>query len=787
MSAQLLESLIPNTRCCVYLRTDQAQTIELRGSGLSELLGNRTDVPAAADWQAFQSEINPEDLIRIPKHPMSFGDTIGSDWDIYQLRIKDAADRWATLRFHDAEIGTAAGGDRVRVGVAIRLERAAEFTHKCLFLDQGWRSLAMRLPVLMAQLDASANPVYANELAEALLGTGGAFGSWQMVMGAGGTTHLGRIALDALTEAIATGQAVSHITRHEDTDVYAALHFIPVVKQSGLSTSVLVIGHVFQQGVVRAQAEVRPGLSEVLHAAVSDPVIVADAVTGQLLDANPAATITYGWPRAKLLQLRWDDLIADACESTLTHRTPSEPGVTFSHHRRRGGASFPVEARENTLVLKGRSIVISTIRDVTERLTAERQQSQLEARLQQAQKLESLGVLAGGIAHDFNNLLSGILGSLDFVGADLPPQSELSQSLTLARECAERAAVLCDQLLAYSGRGRFVVKPVSLNTVVEELRPLLEISLVSKPCLTFEFEPDLPLIEVDLAQMRQVVLNLVMNAAEATRAGSGHVTVRSRLVEVRRDELSQYLMGEQLTDGKYVSLEVSDDGCGMDEPTLARIFEPFFTTKFAGRGLGLPALMGIVRGHRGAIQVVSNAGRGSRFRVLFPIPRRRISEMSHAPPTLNWQGFGCVLFADDELPVRSVGRRILERLGFEVILAQNGRAAVDEFARQPDIISLVILDLTMPEMTGEEALREIRKMRPDIPIVLTSGYGEEEVLERLAYTSIDAFLKKPFRMEDFTNLIQSVLKRRSVNGISFESPEPVRPRLSVGSRAQGDR
>ena len=787
MPVQLLESLIPNTRCCVYLRIDRAQTIELHGSGLSELLGNRTDVPTAADWQAFQTEIKPEDLSRIPRHPTTIGDAIDADWDIYQLRLKDAADRWATLRFHDVEIGIAAGGDRVRLGVAIRLERAAEFTHKYLNLDQGWRSLALRLPVLMAQLDASANPVYANELAEALLGRGGAFGSWQVVNVPDGSPHLGRFALDALTEAIVTGLAVSHVTRHEDTDIYAALHFIPGVKRSGLSTSVLVMGHVFQQGVAKAQSEVRPGLSEVLRAAVSDPVIVADAVTGQLLDANPAATITYGWPREKLLQLRWDDLIADACESTLTHRTPSEPGVTFSHHRRRGGASFPVEARENALVLKGRSIVISTIRDVTERLTAERQQSQLEARLQQAQKLESLGVLAGGIAHDFNNLLSGILGSLDLVSADLSPQSELSQPLTLARECAERAAVLCDQLLAYSGRGRFVVKPVSLNTVVEELRPLLEMSLVSKPCLTFEFEPDLPLIEVDLTQVRQVVLNLVMNAAEATRAGSGHVTVRARLVEVRRDELSQYLMGDQLTDGKYVSLEVSDDGCGMDESTLARIFEPFFTTKFAGRGLGLPALMGIVRGHRGAIQVVSNSGCGSLFRVLFPIPRRRVSETSHAPPALNWQGFGCVLFADDELPVRTVGRRILERLGFDVILAHNGRAAVDEFARRPDIISLVILDLTMPEMTGEEALREIRKMRPDVPIVLTSGYGEEEVLERLAYARIDAFLKKPFRMEDFTSLIQSVLQRKSVSGISFRSPEPTTPRLSVGSRAQGDR
>jgi two-component system cell cycle sensor histidine kinase/response regulator CckA len=430
--------------------------------------------------------------------------------------------------------------------------------------------------------------------------------------------------------------------------------------------------------------------------------------------------------------------------------------------------------------------VISTIRDITERLTAEHQQSQLEARLQQAQKLESLGVLAGGIAHDFNNLLSGILGSIDLAYADLPAASELRQPLSLARECAERAALLCDQLLAYSGRGRFVVKPVSLSTLVEELRPLLEMSLVNKPRLKFEFDTDLPLIEIDVAQVRQVVLNLVMNAAEATRAGSGHVTVRSRLVDLRREELSQYQMGDHLPAGKYVALEVSDDGCGMAPSTLTRIFEPFFTTKFAGRGLGLSALMGIVRGHRGAIQVVSDSGKGSLFRVIFPIQRQRATEPVHVSAS-DWQGCGCVLFADDELPVRTIARRILERLGFQVILANSGRAAVEEFARRADSFSLVILDLTMPEMTGEEALREIRKLRPHVPIVLTSGYGEEEVLERLAQTRVDAFLKKPFRMEEFSGVVQSVLERRNLSGIELKGASPTGVKVNADSRAQGGR
>src|ERR1700690_2388838 len=221
-------------------------------------------------------------------------------------------------------------------------------------------------------------------------------------------------------------------------------------------------------------SENHPGRFDSLFAAVAGPVIVADGETGQLLDANPAATAVYGWDRESFLRLTWDHLISPAADSALTHRTPTGTGVTLTYHRRIDGTVFPVEAKENSLVLDGRVIVVSTIRDVTERLLAEREQIQLEARMQQAQKLESLGVLAGGIAHDFNNLLSGILGSIDLSSAELVPESSLSLSLTLARECAERASVLCDQLLAYSGRGRFVVTPMSLTTLVEELRPLLE-------------------------------------------------------------------------------------------------------------------------------------------------------------------------------------------------------------------------------------------------------------------------------------------------------------------------
>jgi two-component system cell cycle sensor histidine kinase/response regulator CckA len=277
-----------------------------------------------------------------------------------------------------------------------------------------------------------------------------------------------------------------------------------------------------------------------------------------------------------------------------------------------------------------------------------------------------------------------------------------------------------------------------------------------------------------------------MNAAEATPTGTGHVIVRSNVTDVTREELARCMLGDELSPGRYVALEVIDNGCGMDESMLERIFEPFFTTKFAGRGLGLPALLGIVRGHRGAVQVVSNEGHGSVFRVLLPINRRRSSILPSASATW-WHGRGCILFADDEPPVRTVGRRILEKLGFQVVLAQNGRIAVDEFSRRADEISLVILDLTMPEMTGDQAMAAIRRLRPQVPIVLTSGFGEEEVVERLSNVPIDGFLKKPFRVEEFSSLVRTVFERRSVSGITAVLPGSMFQQPMADIRVKGDR
>ncbi len=711
-----------------------------------------------------------------------------STFDAYRIRLKNAVGQWIYVQCFEADYlfdNECLNG--ARLGVMVDVNQSHEIQTAIRNHNASWTLLARKAPAIVARFDRAGSATFANDLARNILGI--AYRGSQ----SGPTSleslpiYIKQIIEECMDKVAKSKQPVSRLIEYPGSDIVSTLHFVPDPVATTPVAAALVVGQVYRRFTdSTALPESHPGRFDLLFAAVSDPVIVADGETGRLLDANPAATAVYGWDRDKFLNLNWDDLIAPAADSALTHRTPTGTGVTLTYHRRIDGTVFPVEAKENSFVLDGRVIVVSTIRDVTERLLGEREQAQLEARMQQAQKLESLGVLAGGIAHDFNNLLSGILGSIDLASTDLTPESVLAQSLSLARECAERASVLCDQLLAYSGRGRFVVKPVSLTTLVEDLRPLLEVSLVNKPRLTFELEPALPLVNVDAAQIRQVILNLVMNAAEAAPSGTGHVIVRSCVTDISRDELSNCLLGDELQPGRYVVLEVVDNGCGMDETTLARIFEPFFTTKFAGRGLGLPALLGIVRGHRGAIQVVSNEGHGSVFRVLLPTNRRRSSLMPSASSPW-WHGRGCILFADDELPLRTVGRRILERLGFHVVLAQNGRIAIDEFARRADEISLVILDLTMPEMTGDQALLEIRRLRPQVPIVLTSGFGEEEVLERLSNVAIDGFLKKPFRVEDFSSLVRSVLERRSISGISPKFGVPENQLGNADTRAKGDR
>ncbi len=399
---------------------------------------------------------------------------------------------------------------------------------------------------------------------------------------------------------------------------------------------------------------------------------------------------------------------------------------------------------------------------VVEREQSETERRELEARIRQMQKTESLGVLAGGVAHDFNNLLMGVLGNADLALLRLPPTSPIRDHLTAITQATHRAADLTRQMLAYSGKGKFLVESLDLSCLIEEIDHLLSASVSKKAEIGYHLVQNLPAVEADATQIRQVIMNLIANAAEAIGEGSGTISISTGAMDCGRTYLMQSYLDENLPAGTYVYVEVTDTGSGMDEQTRAKIFDPFFTTKFTGRGLGLAAVLGIVRGHRGAINVSSEPQRGTTIRVLFPACPRPTAAPSVPGPELevpDWRSHGFVLVVDDEEAVLTVAKDMLETLGFEVLAAVDGHQAVEVFRRRADEIRLVLLDMAMPRMDGEEAFLEIRRIRSDARVLLSSGYNEQTATNRFAGRGLAGFIQKPYRLAALREKIRQVLER----------------------------
>jgi len=407
-------------------------------------------------------------------------------------------------------------------------------------------------------------------------------------------------------------------------------------------------------------------------------------------------------------------------------------------------------------------VIICVGHDITERKKAANALRESDARVRHAQKLESLGVLAGGIAHDFNNLLAVIQGNAELAMLDLSDERAVRLSMDEIRKASVRAAELTHQMLAYAGRGRFVVEPVNLSRLVRDMADLLKISIAKKIRMEYELAESPPMIAADAAQVRQVVMNLITNAAEAIGEEAGAITLTTGIVDADRTMLAEAYFDDDLPEGRYVFLRVSDTGRGMDSDVRSRLFDPFFSTKFTGRGLGLAAVLGIVRAYQGAIRIDSNVGRGTAFEVLLPcgaqLAPAAAPARDEAPESLAaWRADGTALVVDDEQAVRAMAARMLSDVGFNVLTACNGREAVEVFAEHAEGIVVVLLDLTMPEMGGEEAFAALRTIRPDVPVLLCSGYTEEDAAARFAGKGLSGFLHKPFDFDAMVAHLHRVL------------------------------
>lgn len=396
-------------------------------------------------------------------------------------------------------------------------------------------------------------------------------------------------------------------------------------------------------------------------------------------------------------------------------------------------------------------------RDITARVRAEHEYRAVERKLQETQRLESLGVLAGGIAHDFNNLLQTIQGNanLALIETDQAEQKHALQQITAA---SRRAAELVQQLLAYAGKSSIVMRPLDVNAVVREMTSLLRVSVPRSIEIEYVLADQLPLVEADSSQMRQVIMNLITNAAEAIQTGRGTVQLTTSMQLIHPDLLRLAVVGADLPPGRYLVAEVRDDGIGMDAATLARIFEPFFTTKFTGRGLGLAAVLGIVRAHHGALLVDSTPGTGTTFRLILP-PSRNTPALLGTPsvPTgRRWSG-ETVLIIDDDEAVRSVVTRALAHVGLHPLQAPDGNAGLELFALHQAEIQCVLLDLMLPGMSGDQIARALWQRAPATPIVLMSGYAQRDMRARLPEAEHLWTLQKPFTPDVLYELLQLVL------------------------------
>ncbi|MBN2308872.1 MAG: PAS domain S-box protein [Candidatus Hydrogenedentes bacterium] len=508
----------------------------------------------------------------------------------------------------------------------------------------------------------------------------------------------------------------------------------------------------------------------------ANDILYTHDLSGRFTSINRAGLRVSGYTHEEALQTNALEVVAPeyrelAREMVRRKLAGAETGQYELEMLAKDGSRIPVEVSTRLIYKDDEPVAVQGIaRDITERRRAEEEHTRLEAQVQHAQKLESLGVLAGGLAHDFNNLLVGILGNAGLALGKLPGASPIRGYVEKIEATAQRAADLTNQMLAYSGKGTFIVQPLNLSRLVDEMAHLLEASISKKVTIKYEFEPDLPSVEGDAAQIQQVVMNLITNASDAIGDEPGVIALSARTMDIDVSYFAEAYVNDDLFEGRYVCVEVSDTGCGMDPATQARIFDPFFTTKFAGRGLGLAAVLGITRSHKGTIKVYSEPGVGTTVKVLFPALPAEVDAAEFEKIELqdralhDWQASGTILVVDDGEEIREVARETYEQHGFKVLTAANGREGVDLFREHADELAAVLLDLTMPVMGGEKAFQEMHRIRADVPIILSSGYTEQDVTNRFPGRGPAAFIQKPFLPSRLIVGLRDVLEARGKGG-----------------------
>ena len=509
-----------------------------------------------------------------------------------------------------------------------------------------------------------------------------------------------------------------------------------------------------------------------LHNAV-EGIAAADIRTGRVKFYNPAICTLFGYTADEFARLTVSDMHPpedSAAVLAIFHALARGEKIpaTAIPCRRKDGSIFYADITASSIVLEGEAYLVGFFTDITERKQVEAERLEMERRLLHSQKLESLGVLAGGIAHDFNNLLMAIIGNLDTALLNLHGSHPARDGIEQAILASHHATELTRQMLAYSGKGRVILDTLDLNTLVRDNTEIFRMAIARTITLRLAMAPELPPVIADPGQAQQVVMNLLTNASEAIGATPGVITLVTGEQECDAAYLQRSRLEEKPAPGRFVFVEVTDNGCGMDADTLANMFDPFYTTKFTGRGLGLSAVLGILQGHRGALMVDSAVGHGTSMRVLFPACTETAQSAPMATPTDIPSPPAAsapvvaprILVIDDDETIRFVCTRLLTAMGFTVVGAADGQEAIRLCQAASQHFDCLLLDLTMPRMDGVETFKALKRFYPDLPVILCSGYTAQEVNHRFSEHKPDDFLQKPYRSRELQDTINRVLQRR---------------------------
>jgi len=568
--------------------------------------------------------------------------------------------------------------------------------------------------------------------------------------------HL-QLALDMLQKKITTGE--STVYELDAIDSTGERHHLEVnsspVMRNGKPVA---INGIARDITARKHAEKQLELLiQAIHAS-HEAIMVLDA-EGMIEFANPAAAALYQQPLDQMIGMpaavlrggnTGDDTYNDII-STIKH------GKIWS-----GEMLLHPGDNEERLVARRISPITDANGHVHHQICIDRDITEAKQRSQQlehTQRLESLGILAGGIAHDFNNLLTAIMGNAAMAERGLRANEDVSIHLSHITASSQRAADLCKQMLAYSGKGQFIITAINITELIREMTRLMEVSIGKQITLRYALNEDLPLVDADSAQIQQVILNLITNANEAIGEANGEIVFSTGVMQAGRAYLNASLTNEKLPRGKYIYIEVSDNGCGMDKTTVEKMFDPFFTTKFTGRGLGMSAVLGIVRGHHGAIRVNSKPGQGTSFRILLPVSDNKCSTPAVAAvesaPTSPCKG--TVLIVDDEAVIREVASAMLQDIGFDIIEAGDGKEAVSLYRQHQSDIRVVLLDMTMPQMDGKTCFAELTKINPAVRVLLSSGYSEQDINKLFTEHVPAGFIQKPYMPTALQQKMEAIL------------------------------